>query len=381
MFVITVYATFAASAVFAASPVPVNLGLAGKYVVLAGSGITNSRISTILGNVAISPAGRSSIVGLGVDEVTGKVYAADDVTSGVKENLAQAQSDLATAYADAAGRAADAIPLSGNIGGQKLVPGLYVATGDLELSSGELTLDGLGDPNAVWIFKIGGAFKMTSGRTVALTGGAQAQNIYWQVGTIATIGSGAIFRGIIMADQSITIGPVARLDGRALAKNGSVTLAYNLITEPTDAPAVAPAPSSAPQQALPIIPTTSSAPAPTASADVQLAALLAQLAELQSQVGQSVPAAPAAPVVAASAAVTAPLGTIKHLQQFLNAKGFQIAASGAGSPGKETSTFGGLTKKALCKFQVKTGIVPTSGNSSCGVYGPKTKQVVRDMSR
>lgn len=371
-FAITVYATFAASVAFAASPVPVNLGLAGKYVILAGSGITNTRMSTILGNVAASPAGRASISGLGVDEVTGKIYAADDVTSGVKENLAQAQSDLAAAYADAASRTADAIPLSGNIGGQKLAPGLYVSTGDLELSSGDLTLDGKGDPNAVWIFNIGGAFKTTIGRTIALTGGAQAQNIYWRVGGSATIGSGAIFRGIIMADQSIDIGAVARLDGRALAKSGSVTTAYNAITEPTDPPAAAPAPAA-------IIPAVTAVPAPTASADTQLAALLAQLSDLQKQVGQSAPAA--APTATPAAAINAPVGTIKHLQIFLNTHGFVIAATGAGSAGKETNTFGGMTKKALCRFQVERGIVASAKSATCGVYGPKTKQTVREMSQ
>ncbi|MBI2075502.1 MAG: DUF3494 domain-containing protein [Candidatus Harrisonbacteria bacterium] len=400
VFAITVYATFAASVAFAASPVPINLGLAGKYAVLAGSGITNSRISTILGNVAISPAGRASIVGLGVDEVTGKIYAADDVTTGVKEDLAQAKSDLAAAYNDAASRTADAVTLSGNIGGQTLAPGLYVSTGALELSSGTLTLDGKGDPNAVWIFKSASELRLAMGRTIAITNGAQAQNVYWQVGTSATIGSGSIFRGIIMADQSIVLEPVVRLDGRALAKNGSVTLAYNNVTEPIDAPAsVASAPTVAPQPVslagavLPATPASATALPATASADVQLSLLLAQLAELQKQVAQSETAALAAPAVAsgegvaapapvgAPSAITAPVGTVKHLQQFLNAKGFQVAASGAGSPGKETNTFGGLTKKALCKFQVERGIVPAASNRSCGVYGPKTKQMVRDMSQ
>ncbi|GEM_PF-2177456 len=378
-FAITVYATFAASLAFAASPVPLNLGLAWKYVILAGSGITNSRMSTIIGDVAISPAGRASIVGLGTDEVTGKVYAADDFTSGVKENLAQAKSDLAAAMSDAVSRTADTIPLSGNIGGQTLAPGLYASTGDLELSSGDLTLDGKGDPNAIWIFKISGSFKTTIGRTIALTGGAQAQNIYWQVSGSATIGSGAIFRGILMAEQSIDIGAVARLDGRALAKNGSVTTAYNLITEPTDAPAVAPASSPAVSTTT-IIPAASSAPAVTASADTQLAALLAQLTDLQKQVAQAPAAVPAVKTEVAAPAKTA-AGEMKKLQMFLNTHGFVIAESGPGSSGKETNTFGGLTKKALCKFQVDRSIVASSKSSSCGVYGPKTKQVVREMGQ
>jgi hypothetical protein len=145
---------------------------------------------------------------------------------------AQAQLDLTTAYNDAAGRTVAAISVSGNLGGQTLAPGLYKSTSSLEISSGDLTLDAQGNPNAVWIFQMASTLVTTVGRQVILTGGAQAANIYWQVGSSATIGGSSVFKGTIMADQSITMNTAATLDGRALARNGAVALDANTITVP-----------------------------------------------------------------------------------------------------------------------------------------------------
>jgi len=100
----------------------------------------------------------------------------------------------------------------------------------LEISSGDLTLDAAGDPNAVWIFQMGSTLITTVGRQVILSGGAQAANVFWQVGSSATIGGSSVFKGTIMADQSITLNTSATLEGRALARNGAVALDANIIT-------------------------------------------------------------------------------------------------------------------------------------------------------
>jgi hypothetical protein len=144
----------------------------------------------------------------------------------------QAKLDLTTAYNDAAGRTVNPITVSGNIGGQTLTPGLYKSTSTLAISSGDLTLDAQGDANAVFIFQIASALTTTSGRQVILSGGAMASNIFWQVGTSATLGTTSVFKGNILADQSITLETGATLDGRALARIGAVTLDSNTVTRP-----------------------------------------------------------------------------------------------------------------------------------------------------
>jgi hypothetical protein len=144
----------------------------------------------------------------------------------------QAKLDLTTAYNDAAGRTTAPVTVSGNIGGQTLTPGLYKSTSTLAISSGDLTLDAQGDANAVFIFQIASALTTTSGRQVILSGGAMASNIFWQVGTSATLGTTSVFKGNILADQSITLETGATLDGRALARIGAVTLDSNTVTRP-----------------------------------------------------------------------------------------------------------------------------------------------------
>ena len=146
---------------------------------------------------------------------------------------AQAQGDLTIAYNDAAGRTVGAVTVAGNLGGQTLAPGLYTSTSSLEISSGDLTLDALGDPNAVWIFQMASTLTTTAGRQVILSGGAQAANIFWQVGSSATIGTTSVFKGNILAYTAITMNTGATLDGRALARNGAVALDGNTITVPT----------------------------------------------------------------------------------------------------------------------------------------------------
>jgi cytoskeletal protein CcmA (bactofilin family) len=142
---------------------------------------------------------------------------------------AQAQLDLTAAYNDAAGRTLGAVMLAGNLGGMTLAPGLYKSTSSLEISSGDLTLDAQGDANAVYIFEMASTLVTTTGRKVILAGGAQAANVYWQVGSSATLGVSSVFKGNIMALASITANNGASVEGRLLARTAAVTLDNNVV--------------------------------------------------------------------------------------------------------------------------------------------------------
>jgi hypothetical protein len=115
-----------------------------------------------------------------------------------------------------------------------LPPGLYTSATSLAISSGNLTLDAQGDPNAVFIFQMGTTLTTTSGLQVILSGGAQAGNIYWQVGSSATLGTTSVFYGTIMANQSISLDTGATLNGRALASIAAVSLEGNEVVNPSD---------------------------------------------------------------------------------------------------------------------------------------------------
>jgi hypothetical protein len=145
---------------------------------------------------------------------------------------AQGIADLTTAYNDAAGRTLCPVSKAGNLGGMTLAPGLYKSTSSLSISSGDLTLDAQGDSDAVFIFQMASTLTTTSGRQVILANGAKASNVFWQVGTSATLGSTSAFVGTIMADQAITLKTGATLTGRALARIAAVALDSNVIVMP-----------------------------------------------------------------------------------------------------------------------------------------------------
>jgi outer membrane autotransporter protein len=202
------------------SEAPVNLGQAFDFGVLAGSGITNTGPTTIIGNVGTLPT--STITGFGTVTLTGVNHAGDATTFAGK-------SDLLTAYNDAAGRlpTISYAPIF-DLGGLTLAPGVHSDSTSFGIT-GTLTLDALGNPNAVWVFQAGSTLITSVGSIVNLINGAQAGNIFWQVGSSATLGVNSAFSGTIMANTSITLNTGASLDGRALALNGAVTLDSNTI--------------------------------------------------------------------------------------------------------------------------------------------------------
>jgi len=215
----------------------INLRTSSDFVVLAGSLISNVPTSAITGDIGLSPASGSLISGFGNEEITGITYTVDasgpegSVSDAVK--LTAAKSDLTTAYNDAAGRTStDIVMLAGNIGGLTLTPGLYKSSGSLEISSGDLTFDAKGNAEAVFIIQIASTLNTTSDRKIILTGGALASNIFWQVGTSATIGTTSIFKGNILADQSISINTGASIEGRLLARIAAVTINSSTIIKP-----------------------------------------------------------------------------------------------------------------------------------------------------
>ena len=202
-----------------AAQAPVPLGSTATFGVLAGTTVTSTGDTVIVGDLGVSTG--TSVTGS--PGVTGTLYLGDPTA-------AQAQSDLTIAYNDAAGRTVAPISVAGNLGGQTLAPGLYKSTSSLEISSGDLML--AGDANAVWIFQMVSTLVTTTGRQVILSGGAQAANVFWQVGSSATIGGSSVFKGTILAAQSITMVTSATLEGRALARIGQVALDANSITVP-----------------------------------------------------------------------------------------------------------------------------------------------------
>jgi hypothetical protein len=207
-----------------AGQAPVELGSASRFAVLAGSTVTSAGITTVTGDLGSGPG--TAVEGFPPGTVSGTIHAGDPVA-------AQAEADLTTAYDDAAGRTSTPITVAGNIGGQTLAPGLYKSTSSLAISSGDLTLDAQGDANAVFIFQMASTLTTTSGRQVILRGGAKASNVYWQVGSSATLGTTTLFEGTILAQISITLQTGATLHGRALARIGAVTLDANSVTIPT----------------------------------------------------------------------------------------------------------------------------------------------------
>lgn len=401
---------FSGHVAFAASPTTVNLGVAGNYVILAKTGVSTTGVTSVVGDIGLSPAAATYITGFSLilpaaspfstsAIVTGKVYApgyADPTAS----NLTTAVLNMETAYTDASGRAADVTELgAGNIGGLTIASGVYKWGTGVTIPT-DVTLSG--GANDVWIFQIAQNLNVSSAAKIILTGGAQANNIFWVVAGQTTIGTTAVFNGNILDQTAIVLNTGATLNGRALAQT-AVTLDANAVTiassasapTPTPAPAPTPTPAATPAAApaqssggssvsssgssmtstATQISTTAVAPSETniVALQARLNGLLATLQTLKAQ-GAASPNAQAVTNANVNAsfkrnlAVNATGDDVQALQVWLNAHGYAVASSGPGSLGNETKTFGGLTKSALAKFQAKVGISPALGN-----FGPLTR--------
>jgi ice-binding like protein/Big-like domain-containing protein len=200
------------------------LGAAGVFAVLGGSTVTSTGATALTGDLGVSPG--SAVTGFPPGTRSGSTHAGDATS-------AAAMAALTVAYNDAAGRTLAPVTVAGNLGGLTLPPGLYKSTSSLAISSGNLTLDARGDANAVFIFQMASTLTTTSGRAVILSGNAKSSNVFWQVGTSATLGTTSVFKGTIMANQSITLNTGASLNGRALARIGAVALSGNAVVMPT----------------------------------------------------------------------------------------------------------------------------------------------------
>jgi len=205
----------------AAAQPTVGLGKATSFAVLGGSTVTNTGASKISGDLGVSPG--TAVTGFPPGLVSnGAIHAADALA-------AQAQADLTTAYVDAAGRTPEtAVPA--DLSGKTYGPGVY-AGGTLGLT-GTVTLDASNDPNAVFIFKAASTLITGSSSKVAFINGANPCNVFWKVGSSATLGTNSTFVGTILALTSISAQTQATIQGRLLARNGAVTLDTNTITRP-----------------------------------------------------------------------------------------------------------------------------------------------------
>jgi hypothetical protein len=216
------------------------------YGILAATTSTNTGASTVRGDLGLTPG--SSVVGFqdppantyvgggthtgGLGLVTGTIHLTDPPPTS-PTSAAAAQAALTVAYLDLAGRTAPApATVAGDLGGLTLAPGLYKSTSTLGIT-GALTLDGGGNANAIWIFQIASSFTTAGSSSIVLAGGAQSHNIFWQVGSSATLGTNSTFNGSILALTDITLKTGATLNGRALARNGAVALDTNIVTVPS----------------------------------------------------------------------------------------------------------------------------------------------------
>jgi Ice-binding-like len=237
----------------AATPVP--LKTARRFAVLAGSGITNTGLTGITGDIGTFPT--TSITGTSTLVLNGTNHGGDAVTQ-------QAKKDLVGAYINAANQGPVTPVAGGILGGLKLVSGVYNSASSMDLT-GTLTLNGQGRDDSVFIFQVGSALTTASASQVRLVNGAQGCNVFWQIGSSATLGTGSTFEGSVMALTSITANTGARVHGRLLARNGAVTLDTNRITRPTCATGAAPTPTPTASATATPTPSATATPSPTPS--------------------------------------------------------------------------------------------------------------------
>lgn len=208
----------------------VPLATAASYSVIAATTVTNTGPSVLAESIGLHPG--TAVVGF----PPGTVLAPGTIDAGGPTSLI-AQNDLKIAYDNAAGRSVEFTQTNPDLVGQTLIPGVYAATAKAPLSlSGQLVLDGQNNPSAVFIFQTDSTLITSSGSSIALINGASECNVFWQVGSSATLGSGSVFVGNILALTSITLESAVTVRGRALARNGAVTLINDTFVAPSCVP-------------------------------------------------------------------------------------------------------------------------------------------------
>jgi len=230
------------TAVSQSSPASVNLGTSGDFVILSKTGISSTGVTSITGDIGVSPIDHTAITGFGLildpsgtfstsTLVTGKVYAAD-YTDPTPTKMSNAVSDMETAYTDVAGRTLpDYTELyAGDLTGQTLTPGLYKWGTGVLVSAGGVTISGTA--NDIWIFQIAQNLDLANGAIVTLSGGAQVSNIFWQVAGQVTLGTTVAMKGIILCQTQIVMSTSATLNGRALAQTAVTLDANTVFTSP-----------------------------------------------------------------------------------------------------------------------------------------------------
>ncbi|HEV7918945.1 MAG TPA: ice-binding family protein [Solirubrobacterales bacterium] len=221
LLLLTLLAVFIPASLAQAATAPVLLETTDPFALLAGTTITNTGNSVINGELGLHPG--SSVTGFPPGTVNGAQHISDAVALNAK-------SDLVNAYQDAAGRPLTATSPP-DIGGQSLTSGVYRTGSVASLGlTGAVTLDGQGDPRAVFIFQIESTLVTATDSSVNLVNGAQACNVFWQVGSSATLGTRTSFRGNILALTSISVNDAVAVDGRLFARNGAVTLINDTVT-------------------------------------------------------------------------------------------------------------------------------------------------------
>ena len=279
-------ASMALAGATAAAGTPPPLGTAGAFAVLAGSGITNTGASTISGDTGSSPtsveSGFAACPGANCVTQTGANHIDPDTNDAATQS---AKAALTNAYNAAAGQTPTTIPTE--LAGQTLTPGVYNSVSGTFGMTGTLTLNGGGDPNATFIFQTAdGTGTLITGSTgnVSLIGSAQSCNLFWKVGSSATLGGGSTFRGNILANTSISLGAAVTVDGSLLAGeqpsgSGAVTLINDTITRATcAAPVVTPTPATTATTTTTAAPTAPTVTAPTATGPTAAAAAAAKAA-------------------------------------------------------------------------------------------------------
>jgi hypothetical protein len=212
-----------AALAFGSSPAPAqspSLGSAQSFAVLGGSTVTNAGLTTVTGDLGVSPG--TAVTGFPPGILTGTLHAGDAVAL-------QAQADVTLAYNACAGAVVTTTLTGQDLGGQTLTPGVYFFAASAPMN-GVLTLDAQGNPNAVFIFQIGSTLLPAINASVNVINGAQAGNVFWQVGSSATLAAGVVFRGNILALSSITLSAGTQVYGRALARTGAVSMDTSSVT-------------------------------------------------------------------------------------------------------------------------------------------------------